>query len=75
MQLLGAGEFDTGNNQQAGGQCSGSLLHGLDIAGGIVVADGDDIQPGQRRKPCHGGRGHVVFPTGGKAGVNMQVVT
>ena len=40
MQLLGAGEFDTGDNQQAGGQCSGSLLHGLDIAGGIVGADG-----------------------------------
>ena len=74
MQLLGAGEFDTGDNQQAGGQCSGSLLHGLDIAGGIVVADGDDIQPGQRRKPCHGGRGHVVFPTGGKAGMDVQVV-
>ena len=44
------------------------------VAAGVMVRHRDHIQTLDSRHTYNVARGHVVIPTRGKAGVNMQVV-
>ena len=71
MDFLDGGDFHAVDAEDA--FAAAGLGKGGRVVGGMVVGEGDDVEPPLAGEAGQGGRGQVERPAGGQAGVVLEV--